>query len=347
MRPPSQFEQFVLRVHRRLVIVRALEQGGLGLLMACLVALPLTAILIGRGEPGTALAATALGVGAVVGIAAGMIRRPTRLAAASEADRQLRLADLLSTAWSVRQRRNDPWVAAVLTMADAKAASLMPSAVLVNRFGGRAWGGIGLAAALVFALALVPTAATESRAGSTSRNSSATALFPTESAQQPIGAASNNQRRFLPQPDPQDEPSSRRGATDEESSDAKSPVESDDAAHRPSTSADPTGHGTGASQSKPPPRDDHPSTPGAITRGHHDTGESSAGAGDPTPNPRGSSPGPFGTSAGPGRSNQPPPPWHSDHWPGDAREALRQAQEGRIPDRYHDVMRGYFDPTLH
>jgi hypothetical protein len=286
-----------------------------------------------------------MGIGAAAGLLSGFIRRPTLMEAAGEADRQLDLADLFSTAWSVRQHRDDPWAGAVLTTADARATSLSPATVFVNRLGGRAWGGIGLAAALVFALALVPTAATESRAGSTSRSSSATALLPTESAQQPAGAASNNQRRFLSQPDPQDEPSNRRGTTEEESSDTQSPVESDDAAHLPSTSADPTGRGTGASQSKPPPRDDHPPTPDTTTTEHHLAGEASAGAGEQTHDSEGSSPGPSGTSAGAGRSIQPPPPWQSDHWPGDAREALRQAQQGHVPDRYHDVLRGYFDPN--
>ena len=105
---------------------------------------PLVAIAIFRGSPAIPLAITAVAVGITSGLIWGWIGRPSRLAAAMEADRQLGSADLLSSALSLSNRTDDPWSSAVVVEADRWATLHSPSSVLLNRLGARAWGGIGI-----------------------------------------------------------------------------------------------------------------------------------------------------------------------------------------------------------
>src|SRR5438132_1056766 len=100
---PSGIDNFLRRLHRRWIIWRAIEHAGVGLLGGCVVALLLGAVLLFRGEPALTLAAGLPLFGAAVGLTIGLIRRPSILDAAVEADRQLRLADLLGTALSIRR----------------------------------------------------------------------------------------------------------------------------------------------------------------------------------------------------------------------------------------------------
>ncbi len=156
--PASDLERFVRTLHRRLVVVRAAEAAGLGALAGCGAAVLLIPLLVWRGQPPMLPAAAMVLLGAAGGLMWSLSRRPSRLDAAMEADRQLDLADLLGTAISAGGGRtsNDPWQRTVVALAEARCRRHKPSEVLLNRFGARAWGGIGLAAALVFTLAALP-----------------------------------------------------------------------------------------------------------------------------------------------------------------------------------------------
>src|SRR4051812_3143477 len=92
----SSLERFVLAVRRRMIVVRGIERVGVGTLVAMIAAAPLITILIYRGESSVALMGVALLIGASAGSIWGMRQRPTILHAASEADRQLDLNELLS-----------------------------------------------------------------------------------------------------------------------------------------------------------------------------------------------------------------------------------------------------------
>src|SRR5690349_5671815 len=126
----ASFHSFVRAVHRRFVFLHTLEGTGIGVLCGCAAALPLVLILLWRSQPELPLALSALGLGAWAGLMWGVTRRPTRLEAAMEADRQLGLADLLGTARMVAGRDADPWVGAVLAEADARCRQLAPAAVI-------------------------------------------------------------------------------------------------------------------------------------------------------------------------------------------------------------------------
>src|SRR5258706_3573545 len=116
-----QFERFLRAVHLRMVLLRGLERIGICLLGGCAVALILMPILIWRGQGTGEFVAATLGAAALAGLGWAVAVRPTKLAAAMEADRQLRLSDLLGTALALRRESAvDEIGLTVLAMAEAR-----------------------------------------------------------------------------------------------------------------------------------------------------------------------------------------------------------------------------------
>src|SRR5438067_3480147 len=99
----------------------------------------------------------------MIGLAWGLVRRPGLIDAALLADSQLELSDLLATALATASSA-DPWSRAVVAMAEQRCRSLSPDAVVLRKLGGRARGGIGLAAALVLTLGVLSGVPADSRA---------------------------------------------------------------------------------------------------------------------------------------------------------------------------------------
>lgn len=150
----AQLERFLTKVHRRLILSCFLEAIGGGMMIGSIAAMPLVGILAWRGRSTLELLAGMLVAGLVAGVLWQARRCPSRLDAAQEADRQLGLADLMSTAWLVRAS-DDPWVVSVLARAEQRSAMLWPGDVVVRRYGGRAWSGIGLTIAFTIGLAML------------------------------------------------------------------------------------------------------------------------------------------------------------------------------------------------
>jgi hypothetical protein len=149
-------ERFVRKIHRRLVLIRAVEHLGVCVSVGCGIALPLLAILLLRGQSVVSLL---LVIGSFCSLAACVLtiqRWPTLLQAAGEADRQLNLDDLLTTAVRLDRYSCDSMSGSVLAMADARCGRISPSTVILNRYGARAWGGIVLSLAAVIAVSLMP-----------------------------------------------------------------------------------------------------------------------------------------------------------------------------------------------
>src|SRR5688572_15666618 len=95
---------FLRRVHRRLVALRIVEAAGVGVLGGSLLCLLLTPLLIRRGVSIFSAASVLVPLGVVVCLAWIWSRRPAIADAAGEADRQLALDDLLTTAYLLRGR---------------------------------------------------------------------------------------------------------------------------------------------------------------------------------------------------------------------------------------------------
>src|SRR5688500_3650177 len=171
----SQLDRFVSALHRRLLVLRALEATARGAAGGCAAGAVMIPLLYWRDVPALPPTLGALLLGAATGLLWGVTRRPTRLQVAAEADRQLNLADLLGTAITVRQKAREsdryagaqPWLGAVLTLADEAARRHTPSQVILHRLHARAWGGIAIAAGLVLTVAALTSPEPTARASST------------------------------------------------------------------------------------------------------------------------------------------------------------------------------------
>jgi hypothetical protein len=326
---PHNFERFIGKVHRRFVAMRLLEQTGLGILAGCVAGLPLVVIAIWRAVPPAPLVAGALTLGAVGGLLTGLFRRPTLHDAATEADRQLDTADLLSSALSVNHS-DDPWAGAVVASADAWSRSAAPSSVILNRLGARAWGGVGLATALLAVLALLPTYAVSTQAADHSF----------DRPNQPAFASTTNPRRVTPEQNPEDLHANRNAPDDSSTRPMRSSEATSDS-HRNGSGQDAA---MGRGESHTDFRSQQLSNSSDATQSHESAakGRSADGAGK-TSQTAGSanSAGSQTTGADPA---SPTPPWKSTNWSQQAQQALHAVDSGQVPDAYRDVIRGYFRP---
>ena len=337
-----------------MVVLRGLERVGVCLLMGCGVALVLMAVAYWRGREVGVIGAAALGLAAVCGIGWAMVARPTRMASAGAADKQLGLHDLLTTALILRRMemtRNDSgadqeFAGAMLLSAEAATVSVNPSAIVLNRFGARSWGGIGLAVALVGAMAMLGGDPAATRAGSVATVGPKSWMEVEEQQ-----GGKGNEMRIAAAPDLR---RSRPGTGE----DADDPLKSGSSAEDQTTTnianapaaadggagASRAGVGAGAGQSTAsgkggaiPPAAGGTNAAGASSlTGSGGTGAAESGnAGD-----GGST---AGATAGTTTGRRPAPPWRSAQWAADQAGARQAVAEGRVPDAYREMVRDYFE----
>lgn len=338
-KPRDEVRIFLRAAHRRWVAWRALELAALGVLVGCAIALPLLVILWWREQSAVPTVMLILALGAFFGAIVGMVKRPTLLDTAVEADRQFRLHDLLGTALTLRACRylDDPWRANLHTIAERCCRGLSPSQLVLHRLGARAWGGIGLSAALVLTLSLMTATPTQTSAQANDGRQIATfESVPTRPNAAP-GAPSRSRLAMSKGQSPSDREEDR-----------PPPIPAPDAAGSDST---PTGAGraregnagggAGAAETikaSPPSRMEGT---GMRAANRDPSGAHAAGAGFATgstaePDDALSS-GTAGTTW-----NRPVAPWQSPTWQADRAAALRALETPRVPDRYRDLVREYF-----
>ena len=282
----------------------------------------------------------ATGVAALAGMIAGMIRRPDLMSAAVEADRQLDLADLLSTALTTRQRSAvDPWAAQVVATAGARCRALAPNAVLVNRFGGRAWGGIGLATALVLTLGLMSAEPGQSVA--VAQVGEEQRLADDTASSRKTSASARNADGARPRPRPDNEAIGRPTERDGSAALATSSA-TDQASRTASAQRDGGGAGTATSTRESRPLQ-MPLGPSARTS--RDAREGEAAAGGATSGATDS-----GAEGSAGSTVMPPPSaaapvWRSSEWREAREHALSAVRDGKVRDEHRDLVREYFDRT--
>jgi hypothetical protein len=342
-------DRFVGAVHRRHVLLRVLECAGLGLLAGCVVAAVLAVILLARGRDAWTVSGSALAGGAMVGAVWAILRRPTPLSAASEADRQFGTSDLISTAWTLSRTDgdDDPWRRTVLALAAARCHQLSPSTVLLHRLGLRAWGGIAFSVAFVATLAALSSTSLQA-----SRSSQAVAGKTADASRKPIVeialAPTRTQRRVEQSPGDErrigNELSKDIPVTDpKEPNPARSGDERD---QRPGASSPGAGAGQAKGNVQDPPRNPaDPDSAGLPTgTGAAATTHTAGGVGRAADAPATS-----GSVAGGviqlTPSTEMVPPWRDNSWPQAVESAGRAVQSGRVPDDYRDLVREFFDPT--
>jgi hypothetical protein len=316
-------------VHQRYVLMHMVEQSLVGLAMGALMGIPLVAALLWRGLETELVAISLPALGLLLGAVHGFATRPTRMQAATEADRQLGLADLLGSALSVSDRAD--WAAIIRSQADATCQRISPTEVVLHRLGVRVWGGAGLASALLIALAFLPTSAAPSQG---SQNSAS--AYP--ESQVELARAASLPRPTAIQADPDSSERSRFGELKTSAaSDAVST--SNELSHDLSAGSSPAnGQGAASAAADPRPLQLGSSHSADIGDGHH----TATGAGNQ------SGRGTRADSADSGSAGTTPdssdPPWKSSAWPAKVNQVQAELQSGHIPDAYRDMIGGYFQP---
>jgi hypothetical protein len=345
--------RFIRRVHRRLVVVRALERSGACVAVASIFACLFATVALVQGRDAMQLVLPTLAIGALAGLIWGLAARPTRFDAVIEADRQLDLADLLATAYA-RRGDDDPWQRAVVAIADQRCRALAPAAVVVHRYGGRAWGGIGLSAALGLTLALLSGVPQDSRARTATNAKPAATVSAAETVESPQARTADASSAAAEARAKIAAAESRAGIRSESPA-ANDPDgrASDNALTRPGS--DGSG-GERAGQTSAAAGDALP-RPAAAGEDDHDNAANAATiagggatAGGPVGSPKDAAAAraaePAGAPAGrtiAGGRRPHAAPWSSPSWPADRAAAGQAIRAGRVPDAYRDVVSAYFD----
>ena len=329
----NQFERFLRRLRRRSWLVRTAERVGLCAAVACGGAWLLELLLIWRGQAAWPVCLTALAAGCLTGLTWGIASPPSRLEAAIEADTQLHLSDLLGTAWSIlsaKGSKTDAWQQIIVSQAEARSRQTSPAQVWFNRWGGRAWGGVGLAAVLAVAFAFVPTHAARSQTGE------ATVSFsPKDSHDNDLSDHDGLVADTFPVTGRPvgSRPDDEVGTKTQEN-------------EPPSDNTAGTGSGTSANthalmHSNTNPHPTSPSGNAGNPGGPHDSAGGTSGGTTSATGQAGGSTGP--SDAANNHGGRPIAPWHTLDWPRNQADALSAIDSGQIPDRYRTLVRAYFE----
>ncbi len=344
----DHLDRFLRAVHRRWIVVRLAESAGLAVLGGCGLALTLLPVLLWRGEPALPVVLMMIALAAAAGLVAGIIRRPGLLAAAAETDRQFDLEDLLSTAWITRgQSSADAWAEIVIATADARCRTLAPNAVAFNRLGGRAWGGIGLANALVLTLGLM-SASPESNKALAAAGGEPISEWVAPSQAADVAAArsrsSAQQHRPPPRRPLNDRDERQEGPDLDAGRTTETAVQSD--ASPPRAAAEAAGSGAGLATS---PRPSNAAAPriapaaSAVPVNRNDDPDRQSAGGGRSSAARASVDDVATGSTALASPAAPVPAWQSSAWAADREEALSAVRDNRVPDGYRDLVRDYFE----
>lgn len=333
-------ERFISAVHRRMVAMRFMERLGVSVLGGCGVLALLMPILIWQQQPTGSLVLATLAVAGIAGLSWALIGRPTRLAAAMEADRQLGLAELLSTALSMGGGDGDPFARVVLANAEARCAGTSPSSVILNRLGARSWGGIGLALLMVGVVAVMT---------SESPRTQLIAAAPRTWQEMEDQRLADEVSRATPTPHTPDYRRPKTGTGGDENDPLKSgtPTATDTTvtaakttANDNKTGASDEGTGAGAGTSASTAKAGTTIKPIAGGAAPTTQGQAASTGGEPTTTASG---GTGATASGQGNApRRPAPAWQSSDWPQIQSQARQAISQGRVPAPYQDLVQDYF-----
>lgn len=337
----TPLDRFIRAVHLRWIIIRMIERAGVGVLAGSLVAGVLLPILLWRNQSPWSTLLGCLALGAAGGLLLGWIRRPTRLAAAVEADRQLDQADLLGTAYALPETSaSDEWSAAVRFDAERRCGTLSANGIVLRRLGSRAWGGIGLAAALLvtvglmFSDPLATRAERDLRTGlNATRRGEATTKWPeyrsTQSSLTPREGSTGESDRLL---QAMSERARDEGAVSQNKRGSRNQSHGDAASGAGSAESD-------ARQSMPV--DASPATPARSDSAV--SGITTSASGSERAPDRGAET--IRGTVTPAPMHRQRLPWQDASWSTDRVAAEHAIREGSLPDAYSDVVREYFNPA--
>lgn len=306
MMTTDPFESLLRRARRRWVGWRCAESAGIGAALGAGLAVGL--VIAGATLGGATMSWDALAlpaIGAVLGIALRLRSQPTLAESAGELDRQLDLDDLLTTALLVPP--DDPFGAAVRSMARERARTLHPADLLVRRIGNRGWSAI---AAVLVALPVIILLRTDTLTLARAERSKGPSVEATGGSGTYRSSATDNAGASDPS----------RGGSSESSTD--SDLDGATASDHQALPG-PTGQGDDAGRSG--------EGIGAIIA------RQTIGNADPT---RAGTNRPAGVA---GRGSSSAAPWTGSDWGIVRDEATRVLRDQRVPDETRDVVRRYFN----
>ena len=325
-------------------MVRAIEAGAVGCLVACVALIPLLAYLFWKHEAFNLLTIAIVAVGCILGIVISWLRRPTPLASALLADQQLGLKELLSTAWVVRSSHTHE-ANVIQAAADHAARDVKASSVKVSSMTARGWGATVLAAIMAIVLCAMNPAQPHKQnatATATSRQSHTLALAQPD---RPLIDLAVNAPGPGARPDPEDLNASRLGQNEHSAQSGRnnrseanpSPNRRDE-----TTAAEGRGGGAGRTKTATPPApaiNQASATPG--NQSANGTNAGGSGTADNQPHPAGDGHPSAGVTSASPAANQ-APPWSSKSWQDNVQRAQQAVSSGSVPAAYRDLVRGYF-----
>jgi hypothetical protein len=267
------------------------------------------------------------------------------LAAAEEADRQLRLSDLLGTAYLLLNRAGgDDFRDVVLAQAETQCRQASPSAVVLNRWGARGWGGIALALAVVTGLSLV---------GPDDRRSEARAGSPGGGVRSWRDLDAADQRgNVTGSPSDRDYRRAKTGAGTDDADPLKSTISTPEPGGTARTTKGPNAEpgnasdGAGGGAGRTPVKDNTASPANPLVSGAEarNDGRGTAGGGGKSTTQANGAGSTGGSSPGDGGNvRRPAPVWQSNGWPADQQAARSAVERGAVPEAYRDLVREYFE----
>lgn len=322
--------EFIAAVRRRIAMSRVGTSIAIGIGGASCAGLALMPILWWRGEPAMGMVIGLLGLGAIFGMIWGISRRPTRLEAAVEADRQLGLHDLLGTIELLGSTDQSEFGLALAAFAELRCRSLRPSDVIVNRIGLRKWAGVAILGGLLVTFGLF-SARTE-----TSASAAASALSNSVEQSEEVGITGGSQAPAERPPGPggTDESNRRFQQDRPDDSDGDAASRGNELAHTSGMNAS-VGSGSALTQTNSRARrQEFPDGKGD----HSHTGVAAAGQGQPALDAI--APGDTNSRIAVGAAPKShAAPWTSAVWAADAQKAINA---GEVPDEDSDLVRDYF-----
>lgn len=330
MSESGELSRFVGRVHRRQIALRLLEQAGIGAALGAAAAMAAA----NRMENVFLL----VGMGALMGSLLGWLNRPTRMKSAMEADRQLGLKELLSSALSSNNPA-DPWQRAVAADAQRRIRGLSPWGLRLRKLGAGGWCVIGGMVLLSMGFGLM---------SDTPPNAQASAGRQVFMNREELNRPENWLAKRTDTASTEAPPTSPNGSSvdemphhpsDNNEGDVQKLGSGSSTEHASAGSADQPGMGSAQTES---PESSKPTSPDAgHSRRDEPNGRPAGGTGDPADHAGGNL-GQGALAGGNGSPSEPSPPWHGNQWESDQQTAMQATQNGRIPGRYRALVRAYF-----
>jgi hypothetical protein len=270
-------------------------------------------------------------LGILAGSIWGLMRFPTTFAAASEADRQLGLSDLLGTIL-LAGPSDDPWHRAIAAMAEERCSRLHPRDLIVAKLGFRAWSGVGLSAALLMTLSLLSAHPSDLRADATDAIDA-----PPDAVALADPQISSDALRLAPFQDSRpggkgvDANSDRSFEEDQQADGAANAAGTEN--HAGMNGASDSGNGEGLSVTKGSFSSQDPSMKGSdVKSAGHEIAGGGSGEGD------GSGKSNAGMTSAHSAAKQ-TPTWHAE---GNSQASGQASANQNVPDWAADLVRGYF-----